>query len=67
MYIDDLLIEIKCEQLKTADIQLEVSTKLEPQGGDKLADHGKYRRLVGKLIYLTLTRPHVSFGVSVVS
>lgn len=66
-YIDDLLIKIKCEQLKTVDALLEASTKLERQGGDKLADLRKYRRLVGKLIYHTITRPDILFAVSVVS
>lgn len=66
-YRNDLLIETKCEQLKIANTPLKVSIKLEPQGGDKLADPGIYRRLVGKLIYLTVTRSDVSFAVSVVS
>ena len=32
-----------------------------------LEDSGQYRRLVGKLIYLTVTRPDIAYAVSVLS
>ncbi|RVW47659.1 Retrovirus-related Pol polyprotein from transposon TNT 1-94 [Vitis vinifera] len=35
--------------------------------GEPFGDPGGYRRLVGKLNYLTITRPDISFPVSVVS
>lgn len=54
--MDDLLIENKCEQLKTTNTPLEVSIKLEPQGRDKLVALRRYRWLVDKLIYLTRIR-----------
>lgn len=66
-YILDLLEESKCQLLKEVDTPLETSLKLEPQAGDKLWDQGKYRCIVGKLIYLTVTRPDISFAVSIVS
>lgn len=66
-YIYELLIEIKCEQLKTTDTPFEVFTKFVPQRGDKLADLRRYRQLVGKPIYLIVTRPHISFAVIVIS
>ncbi|RVW32132.1 Retrovirus-related Pol polyprotein from transposon TNT 1-94 [Vitis vinifera] len=38
-----------------------------PKGRERLGDPGRYRRLVGKLNYLTITCPDISFPVSVVS
>ncbi|GAV71423.1 hypothetical protein CFOL_v3_14917 [Cephalotus follicularis] len=41
--------------------------KLDNEQGDLLHNPKKYRRLVGKLNYLTITPPYISFVVSVVS
>ena len=41
--------------------------KLLPEDGSPMKDPEKYRRLVGKLNYLTVTRPDISFAVSVLS
>ena len=38
-----------------------------PRQGEPLSNPERYRRLVGKLNYLTVTRPDISFPVSVVS
>ncbi|RVW36312.1 Retrovirus-related Pol polyprotein from transposon RE2 [Vitis vinifera] len=43
------------------------SVVLSQRKGSPLGDPGRYRRLVGKLNYLTITRPDISFPVSVVS
>lgn len=61
-YVHDLLQEIECQQLKAVDTQLKSSSKLDPKVGVSLKDKGKYRR-----IYHTVTRPDISFAVSVVS
>jgi hypothetical protein len=41
--------------------------KLLPNQGEPYSDPERYRRLVGKLIYLTITRLDISFAVGVVS
>lgn len=61
------MAETKCEQAKLAGTPLEVLTKLGPQDREELSNTGQYRRLVGKLIYLTITKPDITFTVSMVS
>ncbi|RDX80809.1 hypothetical protein CR513_38594, partial [Mucuna pruriens] len=41
--------------------------KLMVKQGEPYSNPERYRRLVGKLIYLTITRPDISFAVGVVS
>ena len=46
---------------------MESNLKLMPEDGDFVDDPDTYRRLVGKLIYLTITRLDISYAVSIVS
>ena len=41
--------------------------KLTPNDGELLKDPVKYRRLVGRLIYLTITQPDIAFSVRTLS
>ena len=52
---------------KSVDTPMDPNVKLLPNQGEPLSGPEKYRRLVGKLNYLTVTRPDISFVVSVVS
>ena len=52
---------------KPVDTPMDPNVKLVPGQGESLGDLRRYRRLVGKLNYLTITRPDISFHVSVVS
>ena len=53
---------------KSVDTPMDLNTKLLPNQGKPISDPEQYRRLVGKLNYLTVTRPDISFvAVSVVS
>jgi len=36
-------------------------------GNHQLDDPRRYRRLIGKLIYLTVTKPNITFAVSLLS
>jgi len=46
---------------------IDPNTKLLPNQGEPFSNPKKYRRLVGKLNYLNVTRLDISFEVSVVS
>ena len=52
---------------KPVDTPMDSNVKLVPSQGESLGDPRRYRRLVGKLNYLTITRPDISFPVSIVS
>lgn len=46
---------------------MDVHTKLMPATGNLLTDPVHYQRLIGKLIYLSVTRPDINFSVNVLS
>ena len=52
---------------KPVDTPMDPNVKLILGLGESLGDPGRYRRLVGKLNYLTITRQDISFPMSVVS
>ena len=52
---------------KSVDTPMDPNTKLLPYQGKPMWDPEQYRRLVGKLNYLTVTRFDISFIVIVVS
>eukprot|EP00253_Pinus_taeda_P026038 PITA_26038 len=66
-YIGDLLNRfgmIECNPLSTP---MEQNLKLTSIEGKEFEDATKYRQLVGSLIYLTTTRPDISFVVGILS
>ena len=52
---------------KPADTPITTNHGLQIIEGEKSTDHDRYRRLVGKLIYLSHTRPDIAYAVGVVS
>ena len=52
---------------RPVEIQMDPNTKPKAQTEGTTVDRGMYQCLVGKLIYLTHTRPNISFVVSIVS
>ncbi|KAD5962055.1 hypothetical protein E3N88_13528 [Mikania micrantha] len=66
-YVLDMLSECGLLGCKPVDSPMLPTRKLLPEDGSPLKDPEKYRRLVGKLNYLTVTRPDISFVVSVLS
>ncbi|KAL1548051.1 Beta-galactosidase 8 [Salvia divinorum] len=66
-YVLDLLAETDLLECKPFDIPMVPNHRLKIDEGAKLADREKYQRLVGKLIYLSHTRPDITYAVGVVS
>ena len=66
-YALDILEETGMLDCKPVDTLMNLNVKLIPEQGKPLGDIRRYRRLIGKLNYLTITRPDISFPISVVS
>ena len=52
---------------KIVDTPIEYNRRLNSHDGESLSDATLYRQLVGSIIYLTVTRPDISYAVHVVS
>lgn len=66
-YILYFLLETGLLGSRPANTPMDSTVKLDGEQGDLFADVGRYRRLIGKSIYLTVTRPDITYAVSVVS
>nr|KYP46112.1 Retrovirus-related Pol polyprotein from transposon TNT 1-94 [Cajanus cajan] len=66
-YITNLLKEIGKTACKLASTPIDPNLKLGNAEEDTAVDKEVYQRLVGRLIYLSHTRPDVAFAVSLVS
>ena len=66
-YVLDLLTETGMLDCKPVETPMEMNHKLGILPDQALTDKGRYQRLVGRLIYLSHTRPDISYAVSVVS
>ena len=66
-YALKILEETGMLDCKPVDTPMDLNVKLLPRQGEPLRDPRRYRQLVGKLNHLTITRPNISFPMSVVS
>lgn len=66
-YALDVLANTGLLASKPAATPMQRGTKLSQKLGTPLADPISYRRLIGKLIYLTNTRPDISYSVQQLS
>ena len=62
-YVLDLLEDVGLLGCKPASTPMEANVDLWRDDTLLLDDAGRYRRLIGKLIYLTVTRPDITFSV----
>ena len=66
-YTSDLISRASITDSKIVDTPIEYNRLLNSHDGQPLSDVTIYRQLVGSLIYLTVTRPDISFAVHVVN
>ncbi|CAL8077131.1 unnamed protein product [Prunus armeniaca] len=66
-YTLDILEDAGLLGAKPTKIPKEANVALMPTGSDPLKDPTRYRRLVGRLIYLTITRPEITYAVNTLS
>ena len=48
---------------KLAKTPMEQQLKLSKSDGELLKDSSQFRRLIGKLMYLTLSRPNITYSI----
>ena len=66
-YIFDILKETGKLDCKTTEVPIEQNHRIENDEENPKVEKTQYQRLVGKLIYLSHTRPNIAYAVSVVS
>ncbi|KAL5825490.1 hypothetical protein ACOSQ3_021553 [Xanthoceras sorbifolium] len=66
-YVTDLLKETGQLGCKPATVPIEQNHRLGDAVDDVRVNRERYQRLVGRLIYLSHTRPDIAYAVSVVS
>ena len=66
-YTFDLISRASITDSKIVDTPIEYNCRLNSHDGESLSDTTLYRQLVGSLIYLTVTRPDISYAIHVVS
>ncbi len=66
-YALNKLFEYGMTSCKPISIPLEQNVKLNADEGDLVEDTTMYRCIMGSLIYMTITRPYLSYAVGVVS
>ena len=66
-YILDMLQDVGLSNAKHAPFPMAKALRLSPNMGDLMPDPEKYRKVVGKLLYLSLTRPDITYSVQQLS
>lgn len=59
------LIALACLENSTpVETPLEVNVKYHKDDGDRLSNPTIYKKLVGSLVYLTITHPNISYAIN---
>lgn len=66
-YALDIISETGLLGSKPADFPMEQNHRLALATGKELEDGEKYRRLIGRLVYLAITRPDLAYSVHILS
>lgn len=66
-YASDILLEFGMTKAKPLHLPMDIKLKLTADMGDVLPNPSTYQRLIGKLIYLTITRPDIAFSVQILT
>ncbi|XP_015162366.1 uncharacterized mitochondrial protein AtMg00810-like [Solanum tuberosum] len=66
-FVLDLLKEFKCDHMTPLSSPLDPNVKLKSHEGKAITDPTYYRKLVGKLNFLTNTRLDLAYGVQLLS
>lgn len=66
-YALDIISECGLLGAKPSPVPTELNHKLALAKDPLLPEAGKYRRLIGRLIYLTFTRPELNYIVQILS
>lgn len=66
-YALDLIKEHEMESARPLKVSLDTHVKLVADKGDLLPNPDACRRLIGQLIYITITRPDIAFSVQLLS
>jgi len=66
-YTLDILSDSGMTGCRPSDFPMEQHLRLRPKDGTPLSDPTVYRRLIGRLLYLTVTRPDIQYAVNTLS
>ncbi|KAJ9566378.1 hypothetical protein OSB04_002344 [Centaurea solstitialis] len=66
-YILDILEDCGLQGCKPSPFPIEQNLKLDRADKEPKVDAGRYRRIVGRLLYLQATRPDITYSVNVLS
>ncbi|PKI39757.1 hypothetical protein CRG98_039802 [Punica granatum] len=66
-YALDILTEAGMLGSRPAYFPMEQQHQLSQDSGDQISDPGQYRHLIGRLLYLTITRPELCYPVHILS